>query len=81
MACGTPVVCADNSSLPEVAGDAALQITAADTPALAHALHRLTINHPLRRQLIEAGFRQAAQFNWPAAAKRLLTVYHRLGEQ
>ena len=80
MACGTPVVCADNSSLPEVAGDAALQITATDTPALAHALHRLTADQPLRQQLIEAGFRQAAQFTWPAAAQRLLAVYHQLSK-
>ncbi len=77
MACGTPVVCANNSSLPEVAGQSALQITATDTPALAHALHQMATDTPLREQAIRAGFRQAQKFNWPAAANRLLTVYRR----
>lgn len=75
MACGTPVICANNSSLPEVAGKAALQITATDTPALADALNRLTTDHSLREQCIKEGFLQAQTFNWTAAATRLLTVY------
>ncbi len=78
MACGTPVVCANNSCLPEVAGDSALQVTATDTEALAEALHRLAAEPDLRRQAIEAGFRQARMFTWPAAAARLLQVYQRL---
>jgi glycosyltransferase involved in cell wall biosynthesis len=77
MACGTPVVCSNNSCLPEVAGQAALQITATDTPALAEALHRLAIDPPLRQQAVREGFRQAQKFGWPAAAKRLLAVYKR----
>ncbi len=75
MACGTPVVCANCSSLPEVAGDAALQVTATDTAALAQALHRLATDHQWRQQAIQAGFRQAQKFSWPAAARRLLAVY------
>jgi glycosyltransferase involved in cell wall biosynthesis len=78
MACGTPVVCADNSSLPEVAGDSALQVPATDLPALAEALHRLSIDHSLREQSVAAGFDQAKKFNWPAAAQRLLAVYQSL---
>lgn len=78
MACGTPVVCANNSCLPEVAGDSALQVTATDTSALAEALHRLATEPELRQQAIEAGFRQAGTFTWPAAATRLLQVYQRL---
>ncbi len=77
MACGTPVICANNSCLPEVAGQAALQITATDTPALAEALHRVATDHCLRQEAINQGFRQAQKFTWPAAAKRLLTVYQR----
>ncbi|HEX9923465.1 MAG TPA: glycosyltransferase family 1 protein [Anaerolineae bacterium] len=76
MACGTPVVCADNSSLPEVAGQAALQVTATDIAALAEALHRLTTDDALRQQAIAEGFVQARKFSWPAATKRLLAVYH-----
>ncbi len=78
MACGTPVVCANNSSLPEVAGTAAIQIPAADTLALAGALHRLAVDETLRQQAVAEGFAQARRFNWPAAAERLLSVYHRL---
>jgi glycosyltransferase involved in cell wall biosynthesis len=77
LACGVPVVCANNSSLPEVAGDAALQITAADTPALAHALHCLAVDEDLRRRAVELGLQQARRFTWEAAAHRLLAVYRR----
>ncbi len=81
MACGTPVVCANNSSLPEVAGQAALQISATDTHALAESLHRLATDVPLREQLIERGFLQAKKFTWQTAAQRLLSVYKRMGEE
>jgi glycosyltransferase involved in cell wall biosynthesis len=77
MACGAPVVCANNSCLPEVAGQSALQITATDIPALAEALSCLSIDTSLREDAIREGFRQAKKFNWPAAAKRLLGVYQR----
>jgi len=78
MACGTPVVCADNSSLPEVAGDAALLVEATDREALVQAMHRLLTDAPLRAELIEQGFEQAKKFTWEAAARRLLGVYQRL---
>jgi glycosyltransferase involved in cell wall biosynthesis len=78
MACGTPVVCANNSSLPEVAGQSALQITATDTSGLAEAMYRLSIDSSLREQSIAEGFLQAKKFNWPAATKRLLSVYRDL---
>jgi glycosyltransferase involved in cell wall biosynthesis len=80
MACGAPVVCADNSCLPEVAGRSALQVNAADTPALADALYRLTVDDVLRENAIQEGFRQAQKFSWPAAAKRLLAVYQRFAK-
>jgi glycosyltransferase involved in cell wall biosynthesis len=77
MACGTPVVCADNSCLPEVAGRSALQVKATDLPALAEALERLCVDLLLRESVIKEGFLQARQFSWPAAAQRLLAVYQR----
>jgi glycosyltransferase involved in cell wall biosynthesis len=80
MACATPVVCADNSSLPEVAGDAALLVPAADSQALADALHRLLIDTSLRENLVGQGLEQVRKFTWEAAARRLLTVYEALGE-
>jgi glycosyltransferase involved in cell wall biosynthesis len=75
MACGTPVVCADNSSLPEVAGDAALLVEATDTEALADAMHRLSRDALLREELISRGYEQARKFTWEKAARRLLHVY------
>ena len=78
MACGAPVVCANNSSLPEVAGQAALQVTATDISALSEALHRLTVDASLRERAIQEGFRQAQKFTWSEAARRLLEVYQYL---
>jgi glycosyltransferase involved in cell wall biosynthesis len=75
MACGTPVVCADNSSLPEVAGDAALWVASTDTDALADAMQRLLVDTSLRTGLIERGLAQARKFTWEGAARRLLEVY------
>jgi glycosyltransferase involved in cell wall biosynthesis len=81
MACGTPVVCADNSSLPEVAGQAALLVPATDPDALAHTLSRLATDPALRQSCVEQGFGQAQKFNWPAAAHRLLAVYRHMVPQ
>lgn len=78
MACGTPVICADNSSLPEVAGEAALLTPATDTILLAGLLHQLATDYSLRENCISKGFAQAMKFNWPAAAQRLLAVYQRV---
>jgi len=78
MACGTPVVCANNSSLPEVAGNAAWQVAATDTIALSEAIYCLGVENSLREKYIERGITQAKKFNWPAAASRLLNVYSKL---
>ena len=78
MACGVPVVCADNSSLPEEAGDAAVLANAADIDGLADAMKQALIDPALRARLVERGFRQAARFSWKDAARRLLDVYNRL---
>lgn len=75
MACGTPVISADNSSLPEVVGDAGLLVSAGDPDALADAIGRLLTDQQLRGRCIAAGQGRAAQFSWPAAARQLLTVY------
>ena len=79
MACATPVVCADNSSLPEVAGEAALLIDAADVEGLAHAMGRLLVETSLREGLIARGLAQVKRFTWENAARRLLAVYEAVG--
>jgi glycosyltransferase involved in cell wall biosynthesis len=75
MACGTPVVAADNSSLPEVVGKAGYMVSAGDPEALARAIFRLLTDQSLRHQLIAAGREQARYFTWEAAAMRLKMVY------
>jgi glycosyltransferase involved in cell wall biosynthesis len=79
MACGTPVVAANNSSLPEVAGDAALLVDAASTDQLVNALHVLLTDRAQRERLIAAGHKQARGFTWARAASRLKTCYESLG--
>lgn len=78
MACGTPVVVADNSSLPELAGDAALRVPTGDSAALATALLRLSEDPELRLRHARLGPIQASRFAWPAAADRLVEVYRGL---
>jgi glycosyltransferase involved in cell wall biosynthesis len=78
MACGTPVVVSDSSSLPEVVGDAGLQVDPHDPDALAVALERAILDEPLRAELRRRGLERAATFTWAAAAGRLLAVYRHL---
>jgi glycosyltransferase involved in cell wall biosynthesis len=75
MACGTPVLTASVSSLPEVAGDAALLVNPRDMIALAEAIKTLAADAALRRDLAERGFRRAAQFTWAACAEKTISVY------
>ncbi len=75
MSCGTPVVTSTTSSLPEVAGDAALCVPPDDVGALAHALWRLLDDQELRAVLRERGLAQAGRFTWESAAEQLLRVY------
>jgi glycosyltransferase involved in cell wall biosynthesis len=74
MACGTPVVCAGTSSLPELAGEAALLVDPADTDDLAHALGRALRDDSLRATLIALGRAQAQRFSWGQAAAGVMAV-------
>lgn len=78
MACGTPVVTSNISSLPEVAGDAALMIDPYDIDALTDALQKLITDDALRTRLITLGFAQSAQFSWEEAARSLRQIYQRV---
>jgi glycosyltransferase involved in cell wall biosynthesis len=79
MACGTPVICSNVSSLPEVAGDAALLVDPLDVDALAAALEQVVVDPELRRALVERGFRQAARFSWRRCARETLQVLEEAG--
>ncbi|MBI5669845.1 MAG: glycosyltransferase family 4 protein [Chloroflexi bacterium] len=78
MACGTPVVTSNVSSLPEVAGDAALIINPYDVDELTDALRRLLDDSDLRQNLVERGQERARQFTWDASARHLRDIYTRL---
>jgi glycosyltransferase involved in cell wall biosynthesis len=78
MACGTPVVTSNVSSLVEVAGDATLLVDPLSVDDINQALARLLTDEPLRAQLIERGLGQAAQFTWERAARQLLKIYRRM---
>ena len=79
MACATPVVTSNLSSLPEVAGKAALLVNPRDTEAIGHAIGRLVEDSRLRQQLVSDGLERAQRFTWRQAARELLDVYRRLG--
>jgi glycosyltransferase involved in cell wall biosynthesis len=74
MACGTPVVVANTSSLPEVVGDAALQVDPNDAVALADALFRVLTDPALREDLRQRGLRRVEAFGWRRTAMELSDV-------
>lgn len=78
MACGTPVMASDRSSLPEVTGDAGLQVDPLDVDEMAATLESLLVDDELRRSLVASGFSQAGRFTWAKAAAQLLQVYSTL---
>jgi glycosyltransferase involved in cell wall biosynthesis len=75
MACGTPVLTSDVSSLPEVAGDAAVLVSPTDVNAIADGLTRLLDDAALRSDLAARGLRRAAAFSWERCARETLAVY------
>jgi len=72
MACGTPVVASNNSSLPEVLGTAALFVDAHDTASIAQAMVRVLSDKSLSARLSRLGRAQATRFTWQAAAEQLM---------
>jgi glycosyltransferase involved in cell wall biosynthesis len=75
MACGIPVVVSNAGSLPEVVGEAALQVSPTDEPAIQGALYRVLTDPDLRRDLRARGLRQAARFSWTETARQTLKVF------
>lgn len=75
MACGVPVVCSSEASLPEVAGGAALHADPRDAREFGDALYRAFTDGNLRRTLVKRGFTNAVRFKWHEAALKTLAVY------
>lgn len=75
MQCGTPVICSNRTSLPEVVGDAGLLVDPEDDDALCQALSRVCHEESLRAELSRRGLARAAQFSWQRCAADHLRAY------
>ncbi len=78
MACGTPTIVSNVSSLPEVVGDAALLVNPRDSEEIAVAIHRLLTDDDLHAELRQKGLQRARTFRWEKAAQRTLDVYRQV---
>ncbi len=75
MACGTPVICSDASSLPEVVGNAGIMVQALDDVALCHAMSHLVQDESAWLAFKEKSLVRAQEFTWHACATKTLKVY------
>jgi glycosyltransferase involved in cell wall biosynthesis len=80
MACGTPIVAANRSSLPEVCGDAAVLVDPLDTVSIANAIELLLTNEAFRQELIARGFARASKFRWHECAAQTLAFLRSIGD-
>jgi glycosyltransferase involved in cell wall biosynthesis len=78
MACETPVITSDTSSMPEVAGDAALLVDPTDPESLVSAIARLLGDENLREALREKGLKRAGEFSWKSNAIKTVRIYEAL---
>jgi glycosyltransferase involved in cell wall biosynthesis len=79
MAAGAPVLTANTSCLPEIAGDAALFADPLSPAQLAGELTRLLESEDLRRQFIERGRKQAQRYRWEICAAQSMEFFHNIG--
>lgn len=75
MACGTPVVTSNTSSLPEVVSDAGLLIDPYNIDELVEAMERSITDQKLRHELIEKGLQRVKHFSWERSARQTLKIY------
>jgi glycosyltransferase involved in cell wall biosynthesis len=75
MACGTPVLTSNISSLAEITEDAAVLVDPTDTVDIAQKLYAILTDEALRERLITAGYHQARKFSWERAAEQTIAVY------
>ncbi|MGA2590258.1 MAG: glycosyltransferase family 1 protein [Bryobacteraceae bacterium] len=80
MACGTPVVTSNVSSLPEVVGDAALLVNPENVFEIARGIQEVLLDENLREDLIARGKAQAARYSWERTAREVLEVYLEVAE-
>ncbi len=78
MACGTPVITSNTSSLPEVVGDAGIMVDPHDVDELADTMYDVLTNDGLKEDLIKKGLERAKMFSWEKCALETLKVYKEL---
>ena len=81
MACGVPVLCSHVSSLPEVAGDAALLFDPLDASAIASQMKKLTTDEALKTKMIRLGFERCNHFSWDTAAQSVYAILQRFAKK
>ncbi|GAI86912.1 unnamed protein product, partial [marine sediment metagenome] len=81
MACGCPVITSDNSSLPEVVGDAGVMVNPYDTDSLAQAMREVLTNSKLRDDMVRKGLEQSKKFSWERAAEQTQEVYEKVARE
>jgi glycosyltransferase involved in cell wall biosynthesis len=79
MHCGTPVLCSQTSSLPELAGDAAILIDPLNVAEIANGMARLATDTGLRDTLVQKGYQQVTKFTWKHAAELTLQALEMAG--
>ena len=79
MACGTPVVAFNVTSIPEVTGDAAILVNPNDTNSLSKAIEKVLLNETLRNNLIAKGIERAKKFSVEKMARKILNVLNEAG--
>ena len=75
MACGCPVICSNTSSMPEVAGDAAILVSPKDELALTEAINNAMEDKELSQQLIESGYSRAKKYSWNKTAQDTNSIF------
>jgi glycosyltransferase involved in cell wall biosynthesis len=80
MACGTPVVTSNVSSLPEVVGEAAVLVNPENVFDIARGIRDVLLDEPLRAELVRRGREQARRFSWERTAREVLEIYGEAAE-
>ena len=75
FACGCPVICSRTSSLPEVAGDAAIYFDPTDKLSISYSIQKVIYDNNLRNQLIYKGYQRVKEFTWEKTAKKTKILY------
>ena len=78
MACGTPVVCSNSSSMPEVGGDAAVYCNPKDIDDIAKKIEMVLNDKILQQKMIEKGLQRAKEFTWEKSAQEHIKVFNKV---